>query len=152
MILRLKRFLKSSVLGLFFLLPEIGFSQEYIGGFWKGYNTQESSETYSSKYDFEIFIKQDGQRIWGRSYAYIDKLYAEMEIAGIWDGKKMAFEEIKIVNFKAEEGMEWCIKKADLHLIKEGDNWRLEGNWSGHTTFSDCTPGQVFLKKIEPIP
>ena len=143
-------FRKAQILWLFFFLAVTLAAQENISGLWRGYNTQEAADTYSSKYIFELYLKQDGKRIWGRSYAYIDKLYAEMEIGGTWDGKTLIFEEMKIVNSKANEGMEWCIKKGELTLLKDNKNDRLEGFWSGNTTFSSCTPGKVFLEKIKP--
>lgn len=143
-------FRKPQIILLFFFLSFSLSAQEDITGLWRGYNTQDAADTYSSKYDFELYLKQDGNKIWGRSYAYIDKIYAEMEIKGNWDGQKLVFEEIKIVNSKANEGMEWCIKKGELILLKEDEVYRLEGNWSGKTTFSSCTPGRVFLKKIKP--
>lgn len=143
-------FLKSQILLLFFCCSLSLPAQEDITGLWRGYNTQEAADTYSSKYEFEMYLKQDGNRIWGRSYAYIDKIYAEMEIVGTWDGEKFIFREIKIVHSKADAGMEWCIKKGELMLFKNGEAYRLEGDWWGNTTFSSCTPGKVFLKKIKP--
>ncbi|MFT4761271.1 MAG: hypothetical protein ACI9XO_000773 [Paraglaciecola sp.] len=142
-------FRKSQILLLLLCLSFSLSAQKDITGLWRGYNTQDAIDTYSSKYDFEMYLKQDGNRIWGRSYAYIDEIYAEMEIKGTWDGQKFVFEEIKIVNSKADDGMEWCIKKGELSLLKKGEAYRLEGNWSGNTTFSSCTPGKVFLKKIK---
>ena len=73
-----------------------------------------------------------------------------MEFSGTWDGENLVFQEVKIVRSKAEDGMEWCVKKGKLHLLISGKEWRLEGVWSGNTTFSSCTPGRVYLKKIEP--
>lgn len=145
-----KLFLKSKILLFLFFLSLSLSAQEDITGLWRGYNTQEAADTYSSKYDFEMYLKQNGNQVWGRSYAYIGELYAAMEIRGTWDGKQFTFEEVKIVDSKADEGMEWCIKKGALTLVKEGKNHQLEGIWSGNTTFSSCTPGKVFLKKIKP--
>jgi hypothetical protein len=143
-------FHKPQIILFFFCLSFSLSAQEDITGLWRGYNTQDAAGTYSSKYNFELYLKQNGRQIWGRSYAYIGEIYAEMEIKGTWDGQKLVFEEIKIVNSKANEGMEWCIKKGELMLLKEGEAYRLEGNWSGNTSFSSCTPGRVFLKKIKP--
>ena len=143
-------FRKLKIISIFLLVSSALLAQEDLSGLWRGYNTQESADTYRSKYDFEIYIKQDGQKIWGRSYAYIDEIYAEMEIIGVWDGQQLSFEEIKIVDSRAKHGMEWCIKKAVVTLHKTGPALRLEGSWSGKTSFSQCTPGKVYLQKIKP--
>lgn len=134
------------------LIPFLSFSQENdVSGLWVGYNTQESDGSYSSKYDFEIYLNQKGDFIFGRTYATVGKIYAEMEFIGeLKDGKYLYFQETKVVDFKAEDGMEWCIKKGVLTLVKIDNQWVLRGNWQGTTSFSDCIPGKVYLNRVEP--
>ena len=64
------------------------FSQTNVSGLWRGHNTQEADGSYSSEYDFEIYLNQKGNAIIGRSYATVGNIYAEMEIVGeLVDGK-----------------------------------------------------------------
>ncbi|RMG80638.1 MAG: hypothetical protein D6714_14315 [Bacteroidetes bacterium] len=138
---------------VFFYCLLAGFSgdaQSRIDGLWRGYNTQEAAGSYSHKYDFEIYIKESNGQVRGRSYAKINGLFAVMELAGEWRDGTLTFREIKILDEKADPGMEWCIKSGVLTLIEAGDTPRLEGTWRGRTSFSDCFPGKIFLKKVIP--
>ncbi|MCR9289128.1 MAG: hypothetical protein NXI23_17265 [Bacteroidetes bacterium] len=133
-------------------VPTCSFSQENnISGLWVGYNTQESDGSYSSKYKFEIYINQKDSVVIGRTYATVGSIFAEMELVGkLIDGKYLQFQETKVIDFKAEDGMEWCIKTGILTLTKIENQWHLRGSWKGTTSFSDCIPGKVFLNKVEP--
>ncbi len=133
----------------FFSIPLI--AQCDLTGQWKGYNTQEAKSCYSKKYDFELYLNQRGKIVSGRSYANVGNIYAEMEIIGeLKEDKYFHFQETKILDFKAEAGMEWCVKKGVLMIVKDGDKLRLEGGWMGNTSFSSCIPGKVYLQKVEP--
>lgn len=133
------------------LLSSPIFSQCNITGMWKGFNTQDSKTCYSKEYDFELYLKQNGNVVFGRSYANVGDIYAEMEIVGeLKEDKYFYFQETKIIDFKAESGMEWCVKRGVLTIIRDGDQIRLEGTWKGNTSFSSCIPGKVYLEKIDP--
>ena len=73
-----------------------------------------------------------------------------MELKGeITNGKHVRFQEIRILDFKTAEGIEWCVKRGQLLLIMDEDGWRLEGFWQGTTSFSNCIPGKILLKKTK---
>ena len=126
------------------------FGQVNWSGSWVGTITQDEGG-YRSKYDFEIFLQQDGSTVRGRSFVYVDNIYAEMELVGeIHSGLYLRFKEQEIIDYKKFEGMEWCVKKGQLLLKKGKNGWLLEGFWQGNTTFSDCIPGKVYLEKKVP--
>ena len=125
-------------------------AQSNISGQWFGTITQNEGG-FRSKYDFELYLFQEGNKIKGRSYVYVDNIYAVMELIGeLQGGQYLKFKEIKMVDFSEMEGMEWCIKQAQLFLKLEHKTMRLEGNWQGDTSFGTCIPGKIFLKKTIP--
>jgi hypothetical protein len=127
------------------------FGQENVSGKWSGTITQNEGG-YRSSYEFEMFIQQDGNKISGRTFVYVDDIHAEMKFSGeIHSGIYVRFQESEMVDFKKFEGMEWCIKKGQLILKKSGGGpWELEGFWQGNTTFSNCIPGKVHLTQVTP--
>ena len=127
----------------------LGFAQTDISGNWIGTITQNEGG-YRSKYKFELFLFQDGSEITGRSYVYVDDIYAEMILRGRIIGNTLSFQETEIIQFKELQGMEWCIKSCLLQLSRLGKKMKLEGKWEGTTSFGTCIPGNVFLQKIEP--
>lgn len=125
-------------------------SQSNISGAWKGVITQNEGG-YRSEYSFEMYFRQKGTKITGRSYVYIDRIFAEMELKGEWvDKDNITFTETKITRSKREENMDWCIKSGKLKLIKQGKTWKLEGIWGGVSSFGPCIPGKIFLTKTIP--
>ena len=125
-------------------------AQEEITGSWKGILTQDRGG-FRSKYEFELYLKQDGDKITGRSYVYIEEIYAEFDLEGYFvDDKTIFFQETKIGQNKILPGMQWCIKNGELELKRSGDSQKLEGYWEGHTPTNDCIPGKIFLQRIIP--
>ena len=125
-------------------------AQGNLTGLWQGTITQDEGG-YRSEYTFEVFIKQEGKNITGRSYVFVDDIYATMIISGtLHSNIYMMLEDEDIINFKVNDGMEWCLKKYQLVFKEGGGMQRLEGFWQGNTSFSTCIPGKVFLKKIVP--
>jgi hypothetical protein len=134
---------------LLLFFPLFCFGQTNISGNWIGTITQKEGG-YRSKYKFELYLKQSGSELSGRSYVYVDNIYAEMILKGRIVGDQVTLYESEIIEFKEFEGMEWCIKNCKLKLVKSGKNWKLEGGWEGFTSFGACIPGSVFLQKIVP--
>ena len=135
---------------LLFLLPNSGSCQTAITGNWKGVITQDDGG-YRSKYEFELYLYQNGDKITGRSYVYVDDIYCEMKIEGTIQGGLMVdIRETEMMDSRRIEGMEWCYKKAELVLQKERDKYKLTGRWEGITSFSNCIPGRVMLQKVVP--
>lgn len=121
-----------------------------VSGYWKGKITQDQGGI-RPEYGMEIYLTQKGTKVTGRSFVYFDKVYAEMALEGeLKDGKTLIFKESKITAYKRLDGMEWCLKGAVLNLVKSGNAWRLEGPWTGNTSFGPCIPGKIILKKSIP--
>ncbi|MFN7116399.1 MAG: hypothetical protein ACK4TA_06330 [Saprospiraceae bacterium] len=121
-----------------------------VNGFWRGKITQDKGGI-RPEYGMEMYLTQKGTKVTGRSFVYFDKVYAEMALEGEFkDGKTLVFKETKITAYKRLDGMEWCLKGAVLSLVKSGNAWRLEGPWTGNTSFGPCIPGKILLKKSIP--
>ncbi len=119
-------------------------------GCWRGVITQEEGG-FRPEYGMELYLKQEGNKVYGRSFVYFDKVYAEMSIEGVVIGSKiLQLRETEITAMKRVEGMEWCLKNAMLNLAKTRAPWRLEGAWNGFTSFGPCIPGKIILKKSIP--
>lgn len=125
-------------------------AQTDLSGQWKGTITQDPGG-YKTEYEFELYIKQEGRAISGRSFVYVDSIFAEMKLEGeLHSNVFLRFEEVEVVDYKAFEGMEWCVKKGQLLLKKQENLLILEGFWQGNTSFSSCIPGKVYLERKKP--
>jgi len=121
-----------------------------LTGYWCGKITQNKGGI-RPEYSIELYLTQKGSTITGRSFVYFDKVYAEMSLEGtLQDGKILQFKETKITAYKRLDGMEWCLKGAVLNVLKAGSVWKLEGPWTGNTSFGPCIPGKIYLKKSIP--
>ncbi len=132
----------------FFLCSSLYAQQQInISGKWVGKITQQEGG-YASDYDMELVLYQEGENIKGKSYFYIDDIYAILEITGGFKSNILFyFKEIKILDAATKESLEWCIKKGQLLLKKDGDTLKLEGFWQGNSEAGPCIPGKIFLKK-----
>ena len=132
------------------VFPFISFSQDELSGYWKGKITQEDGG-YIPEYSFEIQMLQLEDSITGRSYVFVDSIYAEMNLSGnIHSEIFIELKDEKIIDHEELQGMEWCIKKYQLFLKRNEDTLYLEGHWQGETSFSTCVPGKIFLEKKIP--
>ena len=125
-------------------------AQDGFSGVWKGILTQDDGG-FRSKYEFELYLIQDGDKITGRSYVYIDNIFAEMDLEGsLLNDNTIWFQETTIGYNKILPGMHWCLKNGKLTLKKSWSSQKLEGYWEGKTPFSDCVPGKIYLQRIIP--
>jgi len=125
-------------------------AQQNLNGYWKGKITHEDGG-YIPEYTFELFLIQKGDSITGRSYVYVDSIYAEMNLRGqLHSGVYLEMKDELIIDHQELLGMEWCIKKYQLMLKERDSTLHLEGHWQGETSFSDCIPGRIYLKKKVP--
>lgn len=140
---------------LIFLLLSIlfcsaGLAQQEITGSWKGKITQDAGG-YTPEYAFELYLIQKDDSITGRSYVYVDSIYAEMNLSGqIHSDIFLELKDEKILEHEELQGMEWCIKKYQLLLKQRDSTLLLEGHWQGETSFGSCVPGKIFLEKKVP--
>lgn len=142
--------MKNLILSLFLLAcTNIALSQD-VSGYWKGISTQQEG-AYSSEYVFEFKLSQKNDSIIGTAYVYVDSIYAEMRVSGtIENGLHLNIKDDEIVEHEELQGMEWCIKTYQLTLKEQNGIWKMEGDWQGKTSFSNCTPGKIYLKKTFP--
>lgn len=125
-------------------------AQETFLGNWKGVITQDEGG-YRSEYDFELYLKKEDKLITGRSYVYVDDIYAEMALSGFTLSDKIFhFTESKVVRSRKLPQLEWCLKGAALKLYRTGDGWELRGRWQGTSAGGNCIPGEIILKKVVP--
>jgi hypothetical protein len=121
-----------------------------LTGKWVGTFTQDKG---GQRVDFEavIFFEQKGNVVTGKSLVYDGDIHAEMKLTGkLLSGKLLKYQETSIAKQETRPQMEWCIKKCDLSLKYTGTEWVLEGLWEGVTSFGNCVPGRVFLRKPSP--
>jgi len=137
----------SYLIYVFLFYATSSIAQGDFNGLWKGTITQNEGG-YRSNYDFELYLHQDSTTIYGRSYVFDGELYAEMELKGeVYNNRYLRFQEVKIVNHTIGENMEWCIKRGQLLLTYKNNHAYISGLWKGRTSFSDCVPGRIELKK-----
>ncbi len=141
--------MKASVTLIFaLLLTAAAAAQVNYTGLWKGTITQNKGG-YRPQYDFEIYLNQKGSKLRGRSYVFIENIYAVVELSGEVTGpNSIRINETRIVDSKKTEGLEWCIKSYSLTFSKSGNTAKLAGPWTGHTNGLPCIPGVVSLSRI----
>ncbi|MEL6863356.1 MAG: hypothetical protein AAFP19_03005 [Bacteroidota bacterium] len=123
-------------------------AQSGVEGYWTGTITHSEEGGYRASYTFKLKLEQKGDQITGKSYVYADDIYAVMEVKGtLYSGLYLHLKDEQITDHVEKEGMEWCMKKYQLILKKVEGKWQLEGHWQGDTSFSNCIPGKVFLKR-----
>jgi hypothetical protein len=122
-----------------------------LSGAWEGTVTQDQGG-YKTEYRIQLYLKQVGEQVIGRSYVQVDDIFAEMEITGqLHSGMFAMLHDVRIVNKKERAGMEWCSKTYQLIYSKIGANTeKLDGHWQGFTSFSKCIPGKLFLRRMRP--
>ncbi|WP_099149077.1 hypothetical protein [Flavilitoribacter nigricans] len=125
-------------------------AQDSILGNWKGVITQDDGG-YRSEYEFELYLKKEDKLITGRSYVYVDEIYAEMALSGFTlNDQIFHFTESKVVRSRKLPQLEWCLKGAALELKRTGSGWELRGRWQGVSNGGNCIPGEIILKKVVP--
>ncbi|MEM9918213.1 MAG: hypothetical protein AAF990_08970 [Bacteroidota bacterium] len=138
------------------ILPVSTFGQDEkmanIAGQWEGVATQNEGG-FRSEYKLQLFLFQKGDSITGRSYVTIDdaQIYVDMEVKGsIHSGILIRMSDIRMIDFKVKEGMEWCNKRYQLVVKREDNELVIEGYWQGDTSFSSCVPGRIYLRRYAP--
>ena len=125
-------------------------AQEPLLGNWVGVITQDEGG-YRSEYYFELYLKRENKLITGRSYVYVDDIYAEMALSGFAVSEKVFhFTESKVVRARKLPNLEWCLKGGALKLERTGSGWELRGRWEGVSAGGNCIPGEIILKKVVP--
>lgn len=118
-------------------------------GYWSGELTHPGG--YRDTYTFILQLKKEGEGFTGWSAIASKDVYGEMLVRGtVFKSSLLILEDVELIEDEINPGMEWCVKRYQLILIKEGNQLRLEGDWQGETSFGTCDPGKVILTKQKP--
>ncbi|MEM1318907.1 MAG: hypothetical protein AAGG75_01560 [Bacteroidota bacterium] len=124
--------------------------KQSLAGTWYGHITHEGGG-YTSQYNFELKLYHKGDTLTGHCYVSVDDIYAEISVTGtLHSGVLLQLKDIKILNSREFDGLEWCMKEYQLIFKRENKTDLLEGHWQGHTSFSTCIPGKVKLQRLSP--
>lgn len=135
---------------LLLVLPGVALAQnsDWTGN-WVGELTQKSGG-YGTIYQFELYIYETEERVKGISVVDIDDLHAEMAFEGRIIKGVLYIKESRIITATQKEGLYWCLKTAQLRLIRSGSKWGLTGPWQGISELGSCIPGDIRLYKQAP--
>jgi len=129
------------------------FSQD-LSGAWKGYATQEKG--MRSYYPFQMNLLNGKNNLWkGGSYFCFDddtNTFVTYSIEIFKQGNQFKYKELEILKqFHKFEGMEFCIKTADITVTEDQDSLYIRGKWIGKTISGySCEPGGLyFLSKAK---
>lgn len=134
---------------LFLLLFFTAFMQAQTNfeGVWEGIITMEKENKTLQSFKFILHLSQDSTGIKGRSWIWYKDFKANFEVQGEEKNGQIFLKDMKLIEADALPSGEWCEKNMELIIIHHKKENRLEGKWQGKTTFSQCTPGKVILKK-----
>lgn len=128
------------------------FGQQEILGAWEGELTVEQDNKVLSTYKIMIYVEQNGKKITASSWLVYQEYKANIALKGDYNEKTNVLTLEDASTIEADElpnKGEWCKKIMYLHYFNERNVERLEGNWSGNTSFSTCTPGKIILQRIK---
>ena len=116
----MKRLLKIYLI-LICSLGCLALNGQDISGEWNGVITQDEGGI-AGQYYFSLYLKQEGKTITGFSKVELyqgDKrtMYARKSLAGEFDGKKLLFKEIQILEQKIAFSTNLCLIQAVLHVL-----------------------------------
>ncbi|MEO0043060.1 MAG: hypothetical protein RL329_2508 [Bacteroidota bacterium] len=121
-----------------------------ITGYWEGTITQDYPGGKRVDYAMEVDFVQKGKTITGIATVHHLQYGAKMSVEGKGKGNYFRFEEGKIIKYDQLPQAEWCFKKYELIYRHTGSEETLEGLWEGKSSFGDCDPGRILLKKRPP--
>lgn len=123
-----------------------------LAGHWRGWLQQEPIVMTHDFY-YEMDLQQDGEKVWGSSYIYVDENFAEMRLVGTFKNGVLQFKEVEFVREYIKVGFEWCLKYGDLvyslrdsvaFLETRGVDMQGDAPYSGK-----CNPARAQLRKPE---
>lgn len=122
-----------------------------LNGHWAGKLYQQEGG-FASEFEFWLEIKQDGYSAEGTSSVYYNDIaaaisfVAKREANGAW-----LFTEIKVIDSRKPEHLEWCYKQYRLRIEFATDgSIILTGPWWGASKSGRCVPGHIILRKSLP--
>lgn len=120
-----------------------------LTGHWKGFLWQ-TQGGIARKYGFEMWIKQDNNKISGTSYIYLlnnPKSFAKMNFFGNCRHRNANFQEQQILQKQITTG-KWCIKNGSLFYEKKNQIRTLSGTWFGCKT-AHTQEDRIYLEKVK---
>lgn len=137
----------STFIFLFLFFASFAHSQNNLKGIWEGMITMEREGKTIQSFRFVIQIDQDSIELKGQSWVWYNELKASFEISGEFKNNQLTLKDVKLIDADSLPSGEWCEKIMQLSIMHNKKMDKLEGIWQGKTTFSQCTPGKVVLKK-----
>jgi hypothetical protein len=123
-------------------------AQENFGGNWEGIITMEREGKVVASFKFILNLIQDSTHVEGRSCVWNENAKAIFSVSGTIKNNQLIINDLKTIEADPIPAGEWCLKAMQLQLIPHRKHDKLEGAWQGKTSFSQCTPGKVALKRI----
>jgi hypothetical protein len=133
---------------IIFLSLTLSQAQTNYSGNWEGTITMEKQGKIVATFKFVLYLMQDSSHIEGRSWTWYNESKVIFSIKGTCENNQLNINDMQAIEADAIPSGEWCSKTMQLHLIQHRKNTKLEGTWQGKTSFSQCTPGKIYLKKI----
>jgi len=126
----------------------IGQDIDPFAGTWEGELTHEGG--YAPSYAFNLNLKKVGEYYVGTSVVRVDDIYAEMTITGeAMSNQLLIIKDVEIKRHSIKNGMEWCLKSYQILLSNDGYGDVMQGTWQGKTSFSNCIPGKLSLRRAQ---
>jgi hypothetical protein len=138
-----------TIVGFFIANLSTTFAQrDTLTGFWKGVLTVEKDEQILAEYDVFFSFTEENDSIVGFSTIVYKNLAAKLSFKATRKNDDiLEIKEINIIKADALSAGEWCVKNITLKRFFEKDKVVWRGEWTGKTSFSDCVPGKIYLKK-----
>lgn len=134
---------------LLFANPSEATAQrDTLAGLWEGVLTIEKDGKISSEYTVFFNFSEENDSISGISnIIYKDKSAKLFFQAELKTPEILEIKETEIIRADVLPNGEWCIKNIVLHRFFENNQLVWRGEWSGKTSFSNCSPGKIYLKR-----
>ncbi len=123
--------------------------RDTLSGLWEGVLTIEKDGKIFSEYSVFFSFSEYKDTISGISnIIYKDKSAKLFFQAKLETPKNLVIKETEIIIADVLPNGEWCIKNIILKRFFENNQVIWRGEWTGKTSFSDCPPGKIYLKRV----
>jgi hypothetical protein len=133
---------------IFFQNENIFAQKDSLAGYWEGILTVEREGDVLAEYNFALRFSEENKKIVGISYVWYQNMGANMEFEiQLLDENTIQIKETAIRKSDPLPSGEWCMKEMILHKKTDKESTYWQGEWTGKTTFSNCTPGKITVKR-----
>lgn len=123
-------------------------AQSNLVGNWEGSITVERDGEVLNSFKMLLIISSDSVEVTGQSWVWYKEQKAVFSFKGQFEKELLKIKDVELLEFDKLASGEWCFKNMELLFSENRKYAKLEGAWTGHTTFSSCQPGRIALKKI----